>query len=386
MLAKFALRTLRQIVVPAHPYLAQLLPTRRCNLKCRFCDVPARPLPELDLTGMKQVIARLDRMGVAMLLITGGEPLIREDLCDIVTEARARGLMVKVNSNGTMPRERYAALLKSPVSEIAISLDGVRGSDLPHSHVGPRILHTIRFLHDNLPADKRLTVTVCVSPANRDHVEEIVDYVTREFPRAGIFITPVVIGQGAMRSSRIEKVDLAFLRRVRAPGLNVPGFFLDACEEYYRRETYDWGCLAGELFFTVQPNGDLWLCQDLPGGEPLNILDPDFGRKFARLDRSPRRRCAGCTFPCYQLTQRLIEPRHWRDVGVLWWNANTHEGDPCRETARRHGWLLGALHLAWSRRPRHVALPRRDRSDRSDRRPQAAPTTGIPTDFRVQPD
>ena len=66
-----------------------------------------------------------------------------------------------------MPRNRYERLLKSRVDEIGISLDGVRGNNLPYSHVGPKSLETIGYLHGHLPEGKQLTLNVTVTQANR---------------------------------------------------------------------------------------------------------------------------------------------------------------------------------------------------------------------------
>src|SRR2546425_3476089 len=149
---------------------------------------------------MKRMIDRLDRMGIAVLSISGGgEPLLRADFAAILNYAAGRGMYTKITSNGTMPHSKYAELLASRVSEIAISLDGVRGNNVPFSHVGPKILDSIRFLNDNLPGNIRLTLNITISSANRDQVDEIVAYCTREYPRARLWLNPVVVGQGKLR-------------------------------------------------------------------------------------------------------------------------------------------------------------------------------------------
>ncbi|HTT62012.1 MAG TPA: radical SAM protein [Bryobacteraceae bacterium] len=349
MSGKFIRRTLRNVVVRNHPYFAHLALTHRCNLRCRFCHIQEAKFQELDTNGMKRVIDILDEMGVGVLSISGGgEPLLRPDFDVILNHAAQKGLYTKLTSNGTMPRERYERLLKSAVNEIGISLDGVDGNDLPFSHVGPRILETIRYLHDHLPAGKQLTLNVTVTQANHGQVDEIVAYCAREFPNAKVWLNPVVVGDGKLRTGAGTKTSPDYMRS-KSPTLLSAAFYAEAVEEQYRNDTYDWGCKAGQMFFDIKPNGDVWICQDQPARLPLNILEPDFARKLRSMDFSYRRECSGCTYSCYFMTQKGLELRHWPQMAGLWWTSNTRPGEPCRRVAEQHGWFSGLLSFCASR-------------------------------------
>ncbi len=364
MSGKFLLRTFRNVALRKRPYFAHLALTHHCNLRCHFCHIRESRLRELDTAGMKRVIDRLDAMGVAVLSITGGEPLLRRDFAEIVDYGAAKGLYVKVTSNGTLPEAKYRELLATRVREIGISLDGVEGDELPYSHCGPKILETLRFLNDNLPGDKTVTINVTVSSANREKTEQIVAYCTWEFPNLRVWLNPVVVGTGKLRVTTEAKVNPDYLYQIESPTLLTPDFYKQACQEYYRTETYNWGCLAGELFFDIKPNGDVWLCQDMAPDEPLNILDADFEQKYRRADFERQRRlCAGCTYSCYYVVQKSFEPRCWPGVAGSWWKQNTRPDEPCRKTERDHGGLAAFAHFLLSRTmaavvPGGVARPR----------------------------
>ncbi len=227
--------------------------------------------------------------------------------------------------------------------EINLSVDGVRGNDLPYSHIGPKILRTIRYLNDNLPPKKRLTLSVTVSQANQDRVEEIVDFCAKEYPKAGIWLKPITVGVGKLRTATEEKVNPEFLRRCKSPALLYLEFYNQAVEDYYRADIYDWGCRAGRTFFEVKPNGDFWLCNDVPPRTPLNVLDPDFKSKLRKADFSYRRECGGCVYSCYFIAQKGFEPRNWDQLAILWWLVNTQRGERCRDIAGKHGWFPGLL-------------------------------------------
>jgi len=244
--------------------------------------------------------------------------LLRADFAILLNHAANKGMYTKITSNGTLPVVKYEELLASRVAEIAISLDGVRGNDLPYSHVGPKILATLRYLNDDLPRSKRLTVNITVSPSNCDQVDDIVAYCTQQFPNARLWLNPVVVGQGKLRVPTQLKVNPDFLHRIDSPTLLTPGFYKEGCKEYYRNESYKWKCLAGELFLDIKPNGDFWICQDHPAETSLNILDEDFEWKYRRADFSHRRACGGCTYSCYWITQKSFKPGAWPGMAGVW--------------------------------------------------------------------
>jgi MoaA/NifB/PqqE/SkfB family radical SAM enzyme len=371
MTSKVLIRTIRNLVFRKRPYFAHLALTHMCNLRCDFCQIPEERVKEYDTAGIKRIIDKLDRMGIACVSISGGgEPLLRPDFATIINYAADKGLYVKITSNGTMSRAKYAELLASRVSDIGISLDGVRGNELPRAHVGPKVLESIAFLHDNLPSGKQLLLNITISESNEDQVDEIVAYCTQEFPKARLWLNPVVVGAGKLRVATERKVDPGFMRRVTSPTLLNPAFYRKGCADYFRAETYNWGCLAGEMFFDIKPNGDFWICQDHPAKTALNILDDDFARKYHQADFSHRRACSGCTYFCYWVVQKLFEPLSWKDLGEMWWKRHTLPNEPFHHTVAAYGRLAGFAHFCASRT---MDLLRRSVRSGIERRGPAAP-------------
>ena len=309
---------------------------------------------------MKRVLDVLDRMGVALISISGGgEPLLRGDFAAILNYAAGKGMYTKITSNGTVSLDRYRELLQSEVTEIGISLDGVSGNDLPYSHVSLKILQTIQYLNDNLPEGKNLTLNVTVSQTNIDQVDEIIAYCTQAYPKARLWLNPVVVGEGKLRTDHMKKVNPEYLRRIDSPNLVKADFFIRGAEEQFRNDRFNWGCLAGIFSFDIKPNGDFWICQDQPSYPLLNILDPDFLEKHSRADFSYREECSGCTYSCYFVTQKLFEPRNWPDLGRIWWTVGTSPNERCREIAQKYGWFAGLLYFCTLRNLKDASLPLR---------------------------
>jgi len=101
--------------------------TRSCNLKCSHCRasaVDSRSPDELSTSDCHRLIDEISRVGKPVLILTGGEPLVRADVFDIARYGVAGGLRVVMGSNGTLIDDKTARELKGiPVTRIAVSLD-----------------------------------------------------------------------------------------------------------------------------------------------------------------------------------------------------------------------------------------------------------------------
>jgi 12,18-didecarboxysiroheme deacetylase len=103
--------------------------TRVCNLRCVHCYAEAthrRRESELTTEQGFELIDDLASFGVPVLLLSGGEPLLRPDIVQLVHYASDKGMRVVISTNGTLIDDRMAAALKDAgVSYVGISLDGL---------------------------------------------------------------------------------------------------------------------------------------------------------------------------------------------------------------------------------------------------------------------
>lgn len=104
--------------------------TRRCNLKCIHCYAHAKTRQaenELSLDEGKVLIDDLAQMGVPVLLFSGGEPLMREDMPELAAYAVQKGMRAVISTNGTLIDAKTARELKDiGLSYVGISLDGMK--------------------------------------------------------------------------------------------------------------------------------------------------------------------------------------------------------------------------------------------------------------------
>jgi len=109
-----------------HPLLAHIIPIRRCNLACEYCneyDDFSKPVPTEE---MFQRVEKLAALGTSVVTISGGEPLLHPELDQIIGRIRRHGIIAGMITNGylLMP-ERIERLNKSGLEWLQISIDNV---------------------------------------------------------------------------------------------------------------------------------------------------------------------------------------------------------------------------------------------------------------------
>src|SRR5271166_5519456 len=102
-----AKRRVREIIMIAkgvastdHPVLAHIIPIRRCNLSCTYCneyDDFSKPVP---VETMKRRVDELARLGTSIITFSGGEPLLHPELDDIIAHVRKHPIIAGMITNG----------------------------------------------------------------------------------------------------------------------------------------------------------------------------------------------------------------------------------------------------------------------------------------------
>src|SRR4051812_1984082 len=114
-----------------HPLMAHIIPMRRCNLSCTYCneyDDVSKPVP------LEEMYARIDKLGAlgtAIITISGGEPLLHPELDDIIRRIRKTGAIAGMITNGylLMP-DRIQRLNDAGLDHLQISIDNVNPDDI----------------------------------------------------------------------------------------------------------------------------------------------------------------------------------------------------------------------------------------------------------------
>ncbi len=114
-----------------HPLLAHIIPVRRCNLSCTYCnefDDFSKPVATEE---MFRRVDKLGELGTAVITISGGEPLLHQDLDDIIRRIRKNGVIAGLITNGYfLVPERIQRLNRAGLEWLQISIDNVTPDDV----------------------------------------------------------------------------------------------------------------------------------------------------------------------------------------------------------------------------------------------------------------
>jgi len=253
--------------------------TRQCNFNCAHCIVsasPERPADEMTTEMAKRFIEKFADIGGRQIFISGGEPLLRDDLEDILNHARNFGFHnFSVASNGSLLTEkRLESLINAGVNNMQFSLDGatpeinasIRGGGI--NSFGK----TFRAIELAVNAGISVTVGAFFSPRNIDSISDMVDLCRRA--RVPMLRFSGFIPLGRARNPKIiESMKFSWEQMER--------FFRFVCE-YDPYQTgvqigfdHTFGpflerniCVAGKAIFYLSSNGDIYPCP--------SFLHPDF--------------------------------------------------------------------------------------------------------------
>ncbi|HWG59395.1 MAG TPA: radical SAM protein [Candidatus Acidoferrales bacterium] len=114
-----------------HPLLAHLIPIRRCNLACTYCNEFDEFSPPVPTEEMFRRVDALGAMGTAIITISGGEPLLHPELDEIIRRIRRNGIIAGMITNGyLLVAERVERLNRAGLEYLQISIDNVQPDDV----------------------------------------------------------------------------------------------------------------------------------------------------------------------------------------------------------------------------------------------------------------
>jgi MoaA/NifB/PqqE/SkfB family radical SAM enzyme len=114
-----------------HPILAHLIPTRRCNLSCTYCNEYDDHSPPVPIETLYERTDGLAKLGTTIITISGGEPLLHPELDQLIARIRRRRMIAGMITNGyLLTAERIQRLNRAGLEHLQISIDNVMPDDV----------------------------------------------------------------------------------------------------------------------------------------------------------------------------------------------------------------------------------------------------------------
>ncbi len=290
--------------------------TRMCNLRCPHCYMEGGRKAENELeTG--ECLALIDEMkalGTEMLILTGGEPLLRKDIYDIARYASDRGIWVVMGTNGVLVSDEVVEkMIACGVQGVAISIDSLEPAKHNHFRGGPDAWEcSVRALEICRANGLQVLVQTTVMDMNYAEIPQLLAFAREK--GAWSFNLYFLV-----RTGRGEKIDDLSPERTEAMLGNLvdwqdeyrPMLVRSKCAPQFKQIAYErgvgglesGGCMAGTQYCRITPQGDVTPCPYMTAVAG-SVRDQSFGEiwqgsavlRELRDTKQLKGRCGRCEF------------------------------------------------------------------------------------------
>jgi MoaA/NifB/PqqE/SkfB family radical SAM enzyme len=291
-----------------HVLLAQIVPVRRCNLSCRYCNEYDQVSNPVAAAEMLQRIDKLADLGCAALTFSGGEPMMHPDLAALVARVRERGMIAGLITNGYyLTAETIASLNRNGLEFLQISIDNVEPDDVSKK--------SLKVLDDKLVllarhAEFDVNINSVLGGGIRDPQDALV--IARRAVALGFGTTVGVIHDGGGQLQPLKPAEREVHAAVRGLGKRLYSRFDRFQEDLVHGRPHSWRCRAGSRYLYVCEDGLVHYCSQQRGRPGIPLLD--YSRNDLWREYNAKKACAPqCTVSC---VQRLATIDNWRDPQV----------------------------------------------------------------------
>lgn len=301
--------------------------TVRCNLHCKMClfrhdDSENEELKKKELTTEQWISLgkQAAEAGTLHLLITGGEPMLRPDFCDIWKGLYRMGFFLQLYTNATMvTQEIIETLRKYPPHKIGVTIYGI-SPETYQKACGNReaFKKTIEGIRQLMELPSLLEIRTTIIKENRSDLEKMEDFLRETFHYSGQLIhsdfvaKPVRGGSSDVAACRLEpeeQADLGIYRITRSINdyfdkkeIPTPDYKLKVVkrkDEKKEDRLTLFGCDAGMESYTIGWNGELLGCQ-LMEETGVNCVELGFEKAWEEYPFSIEQKEAICDHCKYQ--------------------------------------------------------------------------------------
>src|SRR4249919_96236 len=287
-----------------HPLLAHIIPIRRCNLACEYCneyDDFSKPVPTET---MFQRVDKLAALGTAVITISGGEPLLHPELDEIIARIRKRGMIAGMITNGyLLVAERIQRLNRAGLEWLQISIDNVTPDDVSKKSL--KVLDKkLELLAEH--ADFHVNINSVVGGGVKNPQDALT--IGRRAMELGFSSTIGIIHDGSGQLQPLNDDERAVYHEMKS--MEKRSFTrINAFQDNIAQgRPNQWRCRAGARYLYICEDGLVHYCSQQRGhpGVPLERYTvEDIRREFA----TPKSCAPYCTVGC---VHRVSTMDFWR--------------------------------------------------------------------------
>lgn len=279
-----------------HPILAHIIPIRRCNLSCAYCneyDKVSTPVPTAEMARRIDLLAAL---GTEIITFSGGEPLLHPDLDELIRRIRWHGCIATLITNGyLLSPERIRQLNRAGLEHLQISIDNVQPDDVSKKSL--KVLDKkLEWLAEHAEFD--VSINSVVGAGVKQPEDALL--ITRRALALGFDTTVGTIHDHKGQLQPLRDADRAVYDQLQTE--RKPGFWAFAYDNLFQKnlaagQPNDWQCRAGSRYLYICEEGLVHYCSQ-QRGYPAIPLEKYTGADLER-EYWTKKACAPfCTVSC----------------------------------------------------------------------------------------
>ena len=247
--------------------------TRMCNLRCPHCYMEAGAKAEGELTTGEclGLIDEMKALGTEMLILTGGEPLLRKDIYEIAKSASSQGIWVVMGTNGVLVTDEVVErMIECGVQGVAISIDSLEPAKHDRFRGGPNAWeHSVRALDICRANGLQVLVQTTVMDMNYAEIPEMLAFARSKGAWSFNLYFLVQTGRGQqMNDLSSERTEAMLSNLVDWQDRYRPMLVRSKCAPQFKQIAYargsggleSGGCMAGTQYCRITPQGDVTPC------------------------------------------------------------------------------------------------------------------------------
>jgi MoaA/NifB/PqqE/SkfB family radical SAM enzyme len=283
-----------------HPILAQIVPMRRCNLECAYCNEYDKTSEPVPLDSMVRRIDRLAELRTGCVTISGGEPMLHPHLDDILRQIRDRGMIAGLITNGFyLGPERIRRLNRAGLEFLQISIDNVEPDEVSH-----KSLKTLdrKLQHLSEHAQFQVNINSVIGAGMRNPDDPLT--IARRAHELGFSTSVGVLHDSAGALKPLSSRESAVYEEVVRLGRGLYTRINDFQRNLIEGRPNEWQCLAGARYLYICEKGLVHYCSQQRGfpGVPLE----DYTIEDIRREFYTEKSCAPyCTIGCVHRASEL---------------------------------------------------------------------------------
>lgn len=247
--------------------------TKMCNLKCPHCYMEAgkKAGRELSTAECLALIDEMKSLGTEMVILTGGEPLLRRDIYEIASHASALGIWVVMGTNGVLIDERVVGkMIECGVQGVGISIDSIDPEKHNRFRGGPNSWeHSVRALEICRAHGLQVLVQTTVMEENYAEIPELIEFTHQKGAWSFNLYFLVQTGRGQQMNDLPPRKTHEMLEYlVDHQNDYRPMLVRSKCAPQFKQIAYSkgkgglesGGCMAGTQYCRIMPEGDVTPC------------------------------------------------------------------------------------------------------------------------------